>query len=167
MKRLILALVVMLAVSQTVDAQEVNALRKGVRVEITPMSGKSESGRIMSIRNDSLFYAPNGVSVRSISESGATSLAFADVKSVRVSHGRNVLLSVIVKGLLGTAIGAGSGAILGAATWHHNTDFFTYSRGAATAFYGILGGAGGLIVGTIYGAGNGYEHWETVSLPGR
>jgi hypothetical protein len=165
--RLILAFVVMLAVSRTVDAQEVNALRKGVRVEITPMSGKSQTGRIMSIRNDSVIYAPNGVSARSISERGATSLAFADVKSVRVSHGRNVLLSVVVKGLLGTAIGAGSGAVLGAATWHPNTDFFTYSRGGAAATYGILAGAGGLVVGMIYGAGNGFERWETVSVPRR
>src|SRR5258708_35470015 len=100
MQRLILILAIMIALAHCSDAQEVSALRAGVRVEVTCMTGKPQTGRIMSVRNDSVFYAPAGVSLRSISESGATSLAFADVKSVRVSHGRNVLLSMIVKGLL-------------------------------------------------------------------
>jgi hypothetical protein len=39
------------------------------------------------------------------------------------------------------------------------------SRGASAALVGILGGAGGLVVGSIYGAAHGNERWESVELP--
>jgi len=123
MQRLILMLGIMIALPRPADAQQADALRKGVRVEITRVSGKPQTGKFMVIRNDSLFYAPSATALGSISETGATSLAFADVKSVKVRRGRNVLLSMLVKGLIGTGIGAGTGAILGAATWGKNTGF--------------------------------------------
>ena len=168
MQRLILVLAMSIAVAQAGVAQAVNALRQGARIEITPVNGKPQTGRLMVLRNDSLFYAPAGVSVRSISVSGASSLAFADVKSVRVSRGRNVFVSAIVKGLIGTGIGALGGGILGAATYSEgSTDWFTSTRGAKAFTFAVLGGAGGLIVGSIYGVGNGYERWEAVDLPRR
>ena len=87
MQRLILIFAIMLALPQPADAQQVAALRKGLRIEVTPLSGKIQTGRIMSVRNDSLFYAASGVSSRAIRESDASSVAFADVKSVRVIGG--------------------------------------------------------------------------------
>ena len=169
MQRLTSLFAVLLAVPLAAHAQETNALRNGVRLEITPINGKTQKGRLMAVRNDSLYYAPSGVAQRSISESAAASVAFADVKSVRVSRGRNVLLSAFVHGLIGTAIGAGTGALIAAATWSEKSnDFFCGgSRGACAAFGGVVGSPLGLIAGTIYGLATGYDRWQSVPLPGQ
>jgi hypothetical protein len=171
MQKIILFLAFVFAVPQPTVAQAANALRQGVRIEVRPVNGKPQTGTLMSLRNDSLLYAPDGAQVRATSAGGAASLAFADVKSVRVSRGRNVLLGVLTKGLIGTGIGAGAGAILFAATYSEPQSsggwgcLMICSRGATAAVGGVLGGAVGLVVGSIYGAGHGNERWESVELP--
>ena len=103
-----------------------------------------------------------------LSTSSATSLAFADVKSVRVSRGRNALGGALLKGLIGTGIGVLSGAILGAATYSKEScDFAICSRGQAAVFVGVFGGGIGLVVGSIYGATHGNKRRESVDLPRR
>jgi hypothetical protein len=166
MQKIILFLAFVFAVPQPAVAQAANALRQGVRIEVTPVHGKSQTGMLMSLRNDSLFYAPDGAQVRATLARGAAPLAFADVKSVRVSRGRNVLLGVLTKGLIGTGIGAGTGAIFGAAILRdpENCDMFC-GAGVRAAVVGVYGAAIGLIVGSIYGAGHGNERWESVELP--
>lgn len=168
MQRLIAFLPLLLAVPHPADAQAANALRNGVRIEVTSVRGKSGTGRLMLLRSDSLFYLPSENSVGSRSES-VSSIALADVKSVRVSHGTNRLLGLLTKGLIGTAIGAGGGALFGAATWSESdrVDFFLSTRKSSAAIFGLLGGATGLVIGSIYGVARGNEQWESVSLPGR
>jgi hypothetical protein len=165
MQKLILGLGLLAVFPRPSIAQGVNALRVGARIEVTAVNGTPRTGRLTLLRNDSLFYSP-GMRTGSISETGSVRLAFTDVKSVRVSRGRNVLISILTKGLIGTALGAGVGAGLGAVTWKPSSDFFTSTRPQAAAFFGFLAGASGLIVGSIYGAGHGNENWEPVALPG-
>lgn len=164
MQRLTIGLALLAVFPQPSVAQAVNALPVGARIEVTTVLGTRRTGRFTLLRDDSLFYAP-GIRTGSISETGSVRLAYTDVKSVRVSRGRNVFLSILTKGLIGTALGAGIGAGLGAMSWTPSNDFFTSTRPQAAAFYGFLAGAGGLIVGTIYGAGHGNERWETIDLP--
>ena len=169
MQRLIALLPLLLVVPHPADAQDANALRNGVRIEVTPLKGKSATGRLLLVRTDSLFYSPAGHSAVSMSQSGVSSIALADVKSVRVSRGHNHLLGLLTKGLIGTAIGAGGGALFGAATWSESDtgDFFLSSRNSSAAIFGFLGGAAGLVVGSIYGVTQGNERWESVPVPGR
>ncbi len=167
MKRLIPLLALLLAVPHSADAQDVNALRNGVRIEVTSARGQSSTGRLLLLRNDSLFYSRAG-SETSMSETGVTSLALADVKSVRVSRGRNRALGLLTKGLMGTAIGAGGGALLRAATYTKSQcTFLECSHGQAAFLGGLVGGSLGLVFGSIYGLAEGNERWETVSVPGR
>lgn len=167
MQRLIALLPLLLAVPHSADAQDANALRNGVRIEVTSVRGKVATGRLMVLRADSLFYLPSENSVGSRSES-VGSLALADVRSVRVSRGSNRLRSLLTKGLIGTAIGAAGGALLGAATYSKGScDFVVCSRGSAAFLVGIVGGAGGLLFGSIYGLEEGKERWEAAALPAR
>lgn len=132
-------------------------------MEVTPVNGKPQKGTLMLLRNDSLFYETAGAQVQ------LASFAFADVKSIRVSRGRNALVGALTRGLIGTGIGALTGALIAAAAWsEESTDFFCGgSRGACAAFGGVLGAPVGLVVGTLYGAVHGNERWKTVELPKR
>jgi hypothetical protein len=168
MQKIILVLAFGFAVPQPAVAQAANALRQGVRIEVIPVNGKPQTGTLMLLRNDSLFYAPEGAQVRATSAGGARSLAFVDVKSVRVSRGRNALGGALSRGLIGTGIGAGIGAILGAAVLRdaENCSMFCGAGFRATVV-GMFGGGIGLVTGTIYGAAHGNDRWETVELPKR
>jgi hypothetical protein len=168
MQKLIALLPLLLAVPHSADAQDTNALRAGVRVEVTSVSGKTRTGRIMSVRNDSVFYAPAGVSSRAISTSDASSFALADVKSVRVSTGRNAFAGAVSKGLIGTGIGILSGMAFGMLVFRDPQGCsMICGTGVHAAAGGVIGGAFGLIGGVIYGASSGGERWENVPLPGK
>ena len=163
MQKLIFLLAVASTVPQPAVAQAVSALHQGVRLEVTPRNGKPQTGTLMLLRNDSLFYEPGAAGAH------VGSFAFADVRLVRVSRGRSALAGALTKGLIGTGIGMLTGALIASAAWsEESTDFFCGgSRGACAAFGGVIGGPVGLVAGTIYGAAHGNERWETVDLPRR
>ena len=179
MKKFFFLLMFAAAVPQPGAAQSLNALRQGVRIEVTPVHGKSQRGTLISLKTDSLFYAPD----RSASADGLTKnsvvLGLVDVRTVRVSRGRSALAGALSKGLLGTGIGILSGAILGAASYSESkptcaaNSYFCIgcivicSRGQAAGLGGVLGGGVGLVAGSIYGATHGNERWESVDLPRR
>lgn len=179
MLKIILALTLVSAASNPVAAQAADSLRQGMRIQVTPVAGKPQTGTLISLRNDSLFYERDQQGrVRGINASSAVSLALPSVKSVQVSRGRSALGGTLTKGLLGTGIGLLSGAIIGAATYSDpppcSSDSFVCpifrclygcSRGDAAAMLGALGGGLGLIIGSIYGATHGAERWESVELP--
>jgi hypothetical protein len=160
MQKIILLLTVLSAFPRPSVAQKADALHQGVRIEVTPVNAKSRAGTLMSLRNDSLFYAPG------TGRAQLASLALADIKSIRVSRGRNHLAGAVTKGLAGAGIGIVTGGLIAAATWKEDSmDFFCGgSRGACAAFGAMMGGGFGLATGTIYGAIQGNEHWETVDL---
>jgi hypothetical protein len=159
MRKMIFFLATLSAAPQPGVAQASNALHQGVRIEVTTVNAKSHAGTLISLRNDSLFYAP-------AMRTQLASLALADIKSVRVSRGRNHILGALTKGLIGAGTGFVAGGLIAGATWKEDSmDFFCGgSRGACAAFGGMMGGGIGLAIGTIYGAIQGNERWETVEL---
>jgi hypothetical protein len=179
MLKIIPVLILFSAVAAPVAAQNADALRQGVRIQVMPVEGKAQTGTLISLRNDSLFYSRDQHGrIHDVNTSSTSSFAYADVKSVQVSRGRSALGGALTKGLLGTGIGLLSGAILGAATYSDPppadcapNSFFCLgcivicSRGQAAVAVGALGGGLGLIAGSIYGATHGNERWESVALP--
>ena len=159
MQKIIIAMIVLSAVPRPGVAQTASALRQGVRIEVTTVNAKSRSGTLMALTSDSLFFAPGA-------RAQLASLAFADIKSVKVSRGRNHILGAVTKGLVGAGIGSLAGGLIAAATWKEESmDFFCGgSRGACAAFGVMMGGGFGLATGTLYGAIQGNERWETVDL---
>lgn len=159
MKKIIFLFTVLLAVPRPSIAQSASALHQGVRIEVTTVNSKSQAGTLMSIRNDSLFYAPGA-------RAQLTSLGLGDIKSIRVSRGRNHILGAITKGLVGAGIGSVAGGLIAAATWKEESmDFFCGgTRSSCGAFGVMMGGGFGLATGTLYGAIQGNERWETVDL---
>ena len=179
MRKIILILTFALAVSRQGAAQAANALRQGVRIQVVPIHGMSHTGTLISLGNDSLFYAPVGSSSAIDNSKVVSSWALVDVRSVRVSRGRSALRGAITKGALGMGIGALSGAFLGAAAYSKSEPcrfsggnltgdcLGLQSRGMEAAAGGALGTVIGIIIGSVYGATHGNEQWETVQLPKR
>lgn len=171
MRKFFLLVTIAFTLPQASGAQAMNALQQGARIEVTPIRGKARTGNLMSLEKDSLFYSFGG-SVKS-DEPGnnhTASLALAEVKSVRVSRGRNHVIGLLTKGLLGTAVGVATGSLLGAATYNaadnRNSDGFCLvcTRGQNAALAGFIGGALGLVGGSVYGGITGNDRWENVDL---
>jgi len=161
-------------VPQPGAAQSLNALRQGVRIEVTPVHGKPQTGTVMSLGSDSLLYIPDrSAHAGDLRSASATSLGFIDLRSVRVSRGQSRLAGALWKGLIGTGIGMFGGAILGAATYSTPDNssgwgcFMICSRGEAAGVAGALGGGIGLLTGLTVGVITGKEQWESVELPMR
>jgi hypothetical protein len=168
MQRLTFVLALLIALPQAGLAQAVDALRQGARVEVTATSGESNTGTLLTVSGDSVRFTPDRRSAHRLNSPATVSLAVGDVKSVRVSRGRNHLAGAVTKGLIGTGVGIVGGALLGVLAFHDSKycDMFC-GPGFHATVGGILGGAGGLIVGTVAGASSGNERWERVDLPRR
>jgi len=162
MQKIIFLIAIASGVPKPTVAQAANALHQGVRIQVTPVNAKPQVGTLMALRNDSLFYAPGA-------RAQLASFALEDVKSLKVTRGRNHLLGALTKGLTGAGLGIITGGLIAAAAWsEESTDFFCGgSRGACAAFGGIVGGGFGLVAGTVYGGIRGNERWESVELPRR
>lgn len=76
------------------------------------------------------------------------------------------MAGALIKGAMGLGIGIASGALLGAASYSERSPscFFDCSRGQAAAFGGMLGGASGLVIGTIVGVATGRERWTAIQF---
>jgi hypothetical protein len=168
MQRLILVVALVIALPQPGYSQALDALRQGARVEVTSTSGKSNTGTLIALSSDSVRFTPDRGSAYKLNNPASVSLAVADVKSVRVSRGKNHLAGAFSKGLIGTGVGIVGGALLGVLAFRDSEycDMFC-GPGFHATVGGILGGAGGLIVGTVAGATSGNERWERVDLPMR
>src|SRR5215218_7860205 len=133
------------------SAQSASAIRPGARVRITQEGQKPRVA---------VLVAP-----------GADAVPLAEVSRLDVSTGRHRKL---LKGALVGTLGAGTvGALLGAATYSpcESTEFFgcfmePTSQGESALLGGIVGGALGLIVGTLAGLPT-RESWHQVPLEAR
>ena len=157
MTRIMVALAFVLAVPTTGVAQQTEALKQGIRIEVTPVRGKASTGVFGSVTSDTLKF------VRDDASGSRATLALADVRSVRVSAGRSHGRGFLRGALIGTGVGIVTGAIIGAATYSR-PDFFVQNRNESAAFGGFLLGLGGLIAGSAYGALAGTEIWRPVDL---
>ena len=158
MQKIILVLVLVSAVSRPLSAQTVDALRRGVRIEVVPIHGKSQTGTFLSLKNDSLFYKSDESEGAIDVNTGATLLTLADVQSIRVSRGRSSggSASRVVGSAAGTVVGAIVGLALG---MRANSPMTGWAVGS------VLGTGIGFLGGSMYGARRGTEQWESVVVP--
>lgn len=143
------------------DAQALASLQQGARIKIEGNHGRGKVGTFMGVSNDSLQFLRDGES------SSATAIHLGEVKSVQVSRGRSRSSGLLVDGLIGTAVGIGVGGILGAATYRGIPNCSICSASDAAVIGAVVGGAGGLIVGSVYGVSRGREVWESVPMRSR
>ena len=155
------------AVPRPGAAQSLNALRQGVRIEVTPVHGNPETGTVMSLGSDSLVYIPDRAAhAGDLRSTSSTSLGFADLRSVRVSRGRSRAAGALRGGLIGIGTGILGGAVLAAVTFKRNPKYdCSCSRGSTAAYGGVVGSGIGFWPGLIAGAIIGRERWESVDLP--
>jgi hypothetical protein len=159
-------------------AQRAADVEKGVHVRITELHGKRFSGSLVSSTSDSVTVITDGAGM-------VRSMPSPEIGSFEVSTGRHRGQGALIKGAIGLGIGLASGALLAAASFSEpkakqctsdpsdifglgcalsNACFAICTRGEAAAAGGILGGASGLVIGTIVGAVQGRESWTVVKF---
>ena len=143
------------------EAQDIASIQQGMRIRVTPVLGKTHTGGFLRASGDTLLYfLPGAPGV-------AHSLSIQSLRRLQVSTGRSRSKGALIYGLLGTALGTGGGAVVGAVTHKDDTCLLCDSRSFTAFAYGVLGGAAGLVGGTAYGIARGREKWRTLSLPRR
>jgi hypothetical protein len=114
------------------DWRVLESMPRGQELIIQPITGRNIRGKLQSASDSTLELSVNGSRV---------SVGIADVLRVYRLKGHH-----IVKGILiGAAVGTGSGAAIGAATYKKS--WFDFGRG----FDAAVGGAIGLVIGTLTG----------------
>lgn len=163
-------------VSTAASAQRTTDLEKGVRVRITESHGHTVTGSFVASTSDSLTVIADGASALRSTPSG-------QITNVEVSTGRNRGQGAIIKGFRGLAIGIVSGAVIGAVSYSKpapktctpssndifglgcalsNACLFACSRKETAGIGGFLGGAAGLVIGTVVGIATGHESWTSI-----
>jgi hypothetical protein len=133
----------------------------GARVRVTLPHEQPRTAVVVAHTPDTLF-------VRWADLVDTAALPLGKIASLEVSTGRH---RSVAKGAgMGTLIGVGAGAILGALTYSPcdglNCIVSPGSRGEATLYGGAAGGMLGLVVGSLVGLKS-HEDWERVSLTPR
>jgi hypothetical protein len=168
MSRLLTALVVLLvslpgvALSQT--RAPAGSLTPGARVRIAQAGEKPRVGIVVARTADTLL-------VKWPEFASSAAVPFADISRLDVSTGRH---RRVLKGMALGTVGVGTiGAIAGAISYQpcQSTEFLgclfaPASRSDAAAFGGVVGGALGLVVGSLVGLQR-HESWKRVSLDDR
>jgi hypothetical protein len=155
------------ALSGTAGAQSMQgvawpvAAGSRVRVASPAVGDRAQIGQVVLATPDSLVLEPaaNGIAFR---------IPTSSIVKLQVSQGTHTYKA---KGALyGFLIGAGTGAILGAAAYKKSDCseicIFPDSRGFDAAVAGALLGAVGTVVGVIAGT-HAVDTWVPVALPGR
>lgn len=107
----------------------------GKNLQIDTKEGKRIKGRLDRISDAELQLTAKGRSIQ---------CSFGNIQRIYVLHGRSVGRNM----LLGGAVGAGGGAVLGTAT---GGDDKWLGRGAMAAGFAMVGGLIGSIVGVVSG----------------
>lgn len=111
-----------------------NTLQPGEKIQIVDTHSKRHSGLFASISETSISYTDS---------SGQKTIAQQDVRSIKVTQNTHRLRKV----LLGAGIGAVSGAAVTAAGWESNG--FLGGKGAGAAVGASIGCGIGAIVGAV------------------
>jgi len=112
--------------------------RRGANLIVTRLDGSQVSGELIAVKRDSLLLLSAGTDL---------TIDLADIKSIRIVRksraGRGAFLGSMGGALTGGVLGAVSGGI----------DEYTSGEAAVVLgfFFGVIGGLGGLSLGTIMG----------------
>jgi hypothetical protein len=132
----------------------------GSRVRIlSPVIGdQAQTGSVISATSDTLVFLPNKTS-------NSTAISTPNIVKLDVSTGTH---SNKLKGaMLGFALGAGVGALIGSATYHPCSNCFDIlGRGGAIAAGSVVGSLVGLAGGMIIGS-RPSDSWVSVPIPAR
>lgn len=143
------------AQSPVIPAWPVSA---GSRVRITsPVLGRnSQTGSVVSATSDTLLF-------RRGAQPTPTAIGTPSIVRMDVSQGAHT--RKLAGGLLGLALGAGAGAIIGDVTYHPCTNCFDiFGRGGNVAVGSILGALVGTVTGIIVGNRQ-FDTWVPVAVP--
>ncbi|UCC38761.1 MAG: hypothetical protein JSV96_13185 [Candidatus Aminicenantes bacterium] len=137
-----------LAISANLYAKE----RRGADLVITKKDSQQLRGELIAVKENSLLLRD--------SESGAdVSVDIRDVKVIKIV-GKSKILKGIGYGLL---IGGGGGALIGGTICNQIVGECKFSD--AAIFFGLIGGAAGLLVGAIWGESRGKD--KTIQIEGK
>jgi hypothetical protein len=167
-----LTVIASVASAAKATAQSATTVSPGARIRITApgaLSPAEQSGRLVSLRSDSLVLQPDG------SES-ALAVPSASVTELDVSDGQHTRTG---RGLaIGALVGAGVGAGIGAATYSNpeckGGNFgeclgagiaAAGGRGGRAAALGLLGAVSGAVVGALVGHAHSSDDWRRVNNP--
>ena len=112
--------------------------RRGANLIVTRLDGSQVAGELIAVKPDSLLLLSAGTDL---------TIALAEIKSIRIVRksrvGRGAFLGFLGGLLTGGVLGAASGGL----------DEYTSGEAAVVlgAFFGVIGGLGGLSLGTIMG----------------
>jgi hypothetical protein len=115
-----------------------SGLQPGQKIQIVDAASKKHSGTFSSVSDTAI----------SLSDSrGEQSIQRQDVRSVKLMKNPRRLRNTAI----GLLVGAGAGAVIGAAAGGCSSqDFFCVGRGASAAIIGVVGGVGGAAVGALW-----------------
>ena len=130
----IISLCLALLLSSNVFSQERNNAKK-LFVRVYDTQGKKiGKGYIVSLSDSLMELRGNGK---------RTQFKVRDIGTIKTKHsaGNNILI--------GTAVGATTGAIIGAASGESDPGWFGYTKGEGAAGFGLIGALGGAALGGI------------------
>jgi len=161
---LVVSLLLVVAPLAVAGGQDIGSLQQGARIRVAPVQGKTTTGVFSGVDTDSLRFLTS-------SPPALKSLSLGDMRSLKVSKGRNRPLGALMGGLTGLAIGAAAGGVFGAVSYEEPTGsewcLFVCSRTDNATFGAFVVGVSGAITGSVYGAIKGRDRWEPVGLPSR
>lgn len=151
--------------SQTVAAQQNEALKDGVRIRIEMKQGRARSGNFAEMSGDSLTYR-NADRARSLE-----SVSLSDVKEVKAWKGRSAGKGFLKYGLIGLGAGVLTGIVVTtnpcsgrSVSTNCDLDGFCNTTSECRQFNAIILSVPGFLIGGIVGAFVGGNHWERVPV---
>jgi hypothetical protein len=124
-----------------------------IRLTTTVNALDNRTGRVLTIRSDSLLLQ--------VAPAETLAVALAGVTRLEVSTGRR---RYALRGAgLGSLIGGASGAVIGYASGD-DRGWCCFSAGGKAVIYGVGLGVTGLVIGTVVGALHVSDRWTSVPL---
>jgi hypothetical protein len=126
--------------------ENLSALTAGHKVQVLELNSKKVSGTFISF---------SGTNLSLQEQSGAQIILRQDVRSVTLMENHHRLRNTVI----GLAVGAGVGAVIGAATYHSCAASQTFcidpvGRGGQAGIGAVIGVVGGAIVGALWPSHN-------------
>jgi hypothetical protein len=159
MRTALVPFVALLTLPCTVAYGQTTPLATGNRVQVTSPAHRADKvvGTVLAIQNDTLV-----LQVEKITD--PVRLPFSAITKIQVSRGQRRRVGDGL--IMGGAIGAGVGMLLGFAAGDDDPGILAMSAGDKAAIGAVLLGVAGAGLGGLLGARSTKERWEPVPLGG-